>query len=257
MCCCSCPTMSASAMSSAFGGPVPTPNFERLAAHGPALQPLPHHRHLLAQPRRAADRAQPPQCRASAICRDLPHRLIPAMAARILPETATIAQVLQAQRLQHRDVRQASQHPAGERSEAGPFDDWPTGLGFEYFFGFPHGDTDQYSPDPLSRHLARRSGRRARAKCSTSGLADDIIRWVHNQKAGAPDKPFLLYLAPGSTHAPHQAPPEYIARFKGKFDQGWDKVREETWRRQLASGIIPRGTKLTAAARRHSRLGQR
>jgi arylsulfatase len=76
-------------------------------------------------------------------------------------------------------------------------------------------------------------------------LADDIIRWVHNQKAGAPDKPFLVYLAPGSTHAPHQAPPEIIARFKGKFDRGWDVVRTESWRRQLAMGIIPKGTKLT------------
>ena len=86
-------------------------------------------------------------------------------------------------------------------------------------------------------------------------LADDAIRWVHNQQAGAPGKPFMLYLAPGSTHAPHQAPPEYIARFKGKFDQGWDKVREETWRRQLASGLIPRGTRLTPGPG-HSRLGQ-
>src|SRR3546814_9882635 len=76
-------------------------------------------------------------------------------------------------------------------------------------------------------------------------LADDLIRWVHNQKAGAPDKPFLAYLAPGSTHAPHQVPPEWIARFKGTFDRGWDQMRVETWRRQLAMGIIPKGTKLT------------
>ena len=68
---------------------------------------------------------------------------------------------------------------------------------------------------------------------------------MHNQKAGAPDKPFLIYISPGSTHSPHQAPPEYIARFKGKFDAGWDRMREETWRRQLTQGIIPRGTRLT------------
>ena len=76
-------------------------------------------------------------------------------------------------------------------------------------------------------------------------LADDLIRWGHNQKAGAPDKPFLVYYAPGSTHAPHQAPAEYIARFKGKFDQGWDVAREQTLRRQLVGGIIPKGTKLS------------
>jgi arylsulfatase len=76
-------------------------------------------------------------------------------------------------------------------------------------------------------------------------LADDLIRWVHNQKAGAPDKPFMIYYAPGSTHAPHQAPPEYIARFKGQFDQGWDTLREQTLRRQIAAGIVPKGTRLT------------
>ncbi|PLK27596.1 sulfatase-like hydrolase/transferase [Novosphingobium sp. TH158] len=76
-------------------------------------------------------------------------------------------------------------------------------------------------------------------------LADDIIRYLRNQNAAAPGKRFMLYWAPGSTHAPHQAPADYIARFKGRFDQGWDKLREETFKRQLAAGIVPKGTKLT------------
>jgi len=135
--------------------------------------------------------------------------------------------------------------PGNERSEAGPFDGWPTSLGFEYFYGFPHGDTDQYEPN-LYRGIAKVDPDEGNGEMLDRRLAGDIIRWVHNQKAGAPDKPFFVYFAPGSTHAPHQAPPEYIARFKGCFDQGWDKVREETWRRQLAMGIIPKGTKLSA-----------
>ena len=135
--------------------------------------------------------------------------------------------------------------PASDRSATGPFDAWPTGLGFEYFFGFNSGDNDQYSPilfrgtNPVDPHEGQ-------GRMLDRRLADDIIRYVHNQNAASPGKPFLLYWAPGSTHAPHQAPPEYIARFKGQFDQGWDKLREESFKRQLAGGIVPKGTKLTA-----------
>jgi arylsulfatase A-like enzyme len=148
--------------------------------------------------------------------------------------------------------------PGDERSEAGPFDAWPTGLGFDYFFGFPYGDSDQFSPQ-LYRgvHVSTsRTPARVGDKLLDTRLADDLIRWVHNQKAGAPDKPFLVYWAPGSTHAPHQAPPEYIARFKGSFDQGWDACARRRFRRQLRRGRDAQGTKLSAAARRASRLGQ-
>ncbi len=134
--------------------------------------------------------------------------------------------------------------PSEERSEAGPFDAWPTSLGFEYYFGFPQGDFDQYSPN-LYRGISRVDPDEGKGEMLDHRFADDIIRWVHNQKAGAPDKPFLAYWAPGSTHAPHQAPPEYIARFRGKFDMGWDKMREDSWKRQLGMSIIPKGTKLT------------
>ena len=166
----------------------------------------------------------------------------------ILPETATIAQML---RLNGYSTAMFGKHhntPSNERSEAGPFDNWPTGLGFEYFYGFVSGDIDQYSPilyRGTQRVLGDNGAEGSGGELLDARLADDIIRWVHNQKAGAPDKPFFAYLAPGSTHAPHQAPPEYIARFTGKFDKGWDAVREETWRRQLSAGIIPKGTKLT------------
>lgn len=230
------------AMSSAFGGPVPTPNFERLAAQGQRYNRF--HTTGICSPSRAALLTGRNHHNAGVgWLSDVPSPY-PGYGGRILPETATIAQVL---RLNGYSTAMFGKHhntPSNERSEAGPFDNWPTGLGFEYFYGFVSGDIDQYSPT-LFRGVQRVDPQEPAGKLLDARLADDVIRWVHNQKAGAPDKPFLVYLAPVSTHAPHQAPPEHIARFRGKFDKGWDVVREESWRRQLAMGIIPRGTGLT------------
>lgn len=230
------------AMSSAFGGPVPTPNMERLAAVGQRYSRF--HTTGICSPSRAALLTGRNHHNAGVgYLSDVPAPY-PGYGGKILPETATIAQVL---RLNGYNTGMWGKHhnvPSAERSEAGPFDAWPTGLGFEYFFGFVNGDTDQFSPN-VYRGVHRADPAEEQGGMLDRRFADDIIRWVHNQKAGAPDKPFLAYFAPGSTHAPHQAPAEYIARFKGRFDQGWDKVREETLRRQLAAGIIPKGTKLT------------
>lgn len=231
------------AMSSTFGGPVPTPNMDRLAAMGQRYNRF--HTTGICSPSRAALLTGRNHHNAgNGFLSDLiaPY---PGYGGRMSPETATIAQTL---RLNGYNTAMFGKHhniPPQERSEAGPFDAWPTGLGFEYFFGFPQGDSDQYAP-MLYRDTARIDQDESKGKLLDERLADDIIRWVHNQKAGAPDKPFLVYYAPGSTHAPHQAPSAYIARFKSKFDMGWDKMREETWKRQLASGVIPKGTKLTA-----------
>lgn len=230
------------AMSSAFGGPVPTPNFERLAAQGQRYNRF--HTTGICSPSRAALLTGRNHHNAGVgWLSDVPSPF-PGYGGRILPETATIAQVL---RLNGYSTAMFGKHhnvPGNERSEAGPFDAWPTGLGFDYFYGFVTGDIDQYSPI-LYRGTQRVEPDTGEGRLLDARLADDMIRWIHNQKAGAPDKPFMMYLAPGSTHAPHQAPPEYIARFKGKFDKGWDAVREESFRRQLAAGIIPKGTTLT------------
>lgn len=231
------------AMSSAFGGPVPTPNFEKVAAQGQRYNRF--HTTGICSPSRAALLTGRNHHNAGVgWLSDVPSPF-PGYGGKILPETATIAQVL---RLNGYSTAMFGKHhnvPSNERSEAGPFDSWPTGLGFDYFYGFVTGDVDQYSPI-LYRGVQRIEHDAEEGKLLDARLADDIIRWVHNQKAGAPDKPFMVYLAPGSTHAPHQAPPEYIARFKGKFDKGWDVVREESYRRQLATGVIPKGTALTA-----------
>jgi arylsulfatase len=230
------------AMSSAFGGPVPTPNFEKLAAQGQRYNRF--HTTGICSPSRAALLTGRNHHNAGAgWLSDIPSPY-PGYGGKILPETATIAQIL---RLNGYSSAMFGKHhnlPANERSEAGPFDSWPTGLGFDYFFGFVSGDSDQYSPI-LYRGIQRVEHDEDEGRLLDGRLADDIIRWVHNQKAAAPDKPFFAYMAPGSTHAPHQAPPEYIARFKGKFDEGWDVLRERTWRRQIAMGIIPKSAKLT------------
>ncbi len=230
------------AMSSAFGGPVPTPNMERLAASGQRYNRF--HVTGICSPSRAALLTGRNHHNAGVgYLSDLPANY-PGYGGRILPETATISQVL---RLNGYNTAMFGKHhnnPGEDRGPAGPFDSWPTGLGFEYFFGFPSGDTDQFEP-AMYRGISRVDPEEGKGEMADKRLVDDLIRWVHNQKAGAQDRPFFVYLAPGSTHAPHQAPPEWIVRFKGQFDGGWDRMREASLRRQIAGGVVPRNTRLT------------
>jgi hypothetical protein len=133
--------------------------------------------------------------------------------------------------------------PDWQNSQAGPFDLWPTGLGFEKFYGFIGAETSQWRPavfdgtKPIEPYLVNPDYN------FDYDMAEQAIEWVRNQKAVAPDKPFFLYYAPGATHSPHQPKKEWIAKYKGKFDQGWDKVREETLARQKKLGIVPADTK--------------
>jgi arylsulfatase A-like enzyme len=226
-----------------FGGPIPTPNLDRLAATG--LKYNEFHTTALCSPTRAALLTGRNHHQvASGMLVDSATGY-PGYWSMMPRSAATIGEVLKDNGYSTAFFGKHHNVPNAQASVAGPFDLWPTGLGFEYFFGFIGGDTDQWSPklyrgtDPVD----------ARTLDSTQpldhALADDAIRWIHNQKANAPDKPFMLYYAPGSTHAPHQAPAEWITRFRGKFDRGWDQVREETFRRQKAMRIIPAGTDLT------------
>lgn len=230
-------------MSSGFGGPVPTPNMDRLAASGQRYNRF--HTTGICSPTRAALLTGRNHHNAGVgYLADLPTGY-PGYGAHIGPDTATIAQTL---KLNGYNTAMFGKHhnvPSGEDSAAGPFDQWPTGLGFDYYYGFIGGDADQWNPS-LYRGTSRLPDQSEPAILLDRRLADDAISWVHNQKAAAPDKPFFIYYAPGSMHAPHQAPADYIARFKGKFDMGWDQLREDTWRRQLAQGIIPSDTTLTA-----------
>ena len=134
--------------------------------------------------------------------------------------------------------------PDDQQGAAGPFDRWPCGLGFDHFYGFLGGATGQY--DPL---LAENNAIIGVPEGKDYYLPDDLtertIRWIHDQKAQSPDKPFFIYYSTGATHSPHHVPKAWADRYKGKFDQGWDKLREETFARQKELGVIPANAKLT------------
>jgi arylsulfatase A-like enzyme len=133
--------------------------------------------------------------------------------------------------------------PPWEISAAGPYDRWPTHSGFENFYGFIGGETNQYAPlvydgtaqveipDDPNYHF-------------TTDMTDKAVSWMRLQKALSPDKPFYMYYAPGAAHAPHHVPAAWRGKYQGRFDRGWDKVREETLARQIALGVVPAGTKL-------------
>jgi len=132
---------------------------------------------------------------------------------------------------------------AWEVSPSGPTDRWPTRSGFDKFYGFIGGETDQWAPS-LYEGLNRIETPHYPGYNFMTDMTDQAIAWMKFQKALTPDKPFFIYFAPGATHAPHHVPKEWIAKYKGKFDQGWDQLREETLARQIALGVVPPGTKL-------------
>ncbi|WP_222428761.1 arylsulfatase [Denitratisoma sp. DHT3] len=134
--------------------------------------------------------------------------------------------------------------PAWEVSTAGPFDRWPTGLGFDYFYGFMAAQSSQWTPQLYRNTTPVEPAQRPPAYHFTTDMVDDAIHWLRQQRAEMPDRPYFAYLATGATHAPHHAPKEWIEKFRGKFDQGWDKYREETFARQKKLGIIPANARL-------------
>ena len=135
--------------------------------------------------------------------------------------------------------------PDWKSSTAGPFDLWPSGLGFEYFYGFIGGDANQWRPalyentTPIDPYIGDPD------YIMDDDMATRAINYINKQNSLAPEKPFFMYYCTGTAHAPHHAPKDWIAKYKGKFDQGWDKQREETFARQKAQGVIPENTKLT------------
>ena len=228
--------------SSTFGGPVPTPNLDRLAARG--LRYNNFNTTAICSPTRAALLTGRNSHQVSTGSLVDSAMGFPGYNGVIPPSAATIAQIL---RLNGYNTAQFGKHhnvPYQDRSAAGPFDLWPTGLGFEYFFGFVGGDSHQWMPH-LYRGNTQIPDSENDGKLLDYRLANEAISWIHNQKAAAPDKPFFAYIAPGSLHAPHQAPDDWIARFKGKFDGGWDQLRTASYKRQQTMGVIPGNAALT------------
>ena len=130
-------------------------------------------------------------------------------------------------------------------ASAGPFDQWPVGMGFQYFYGFMGGETDQWTPylyrntTPIFPWIGKPGYN------LTTDLADEAIKYMSSLNAAAPDKPFFVYYVPGGTHSPHQPKKEWIDKFKGKFDMGWEKLREQIFANQKRLGVIPANTQLT------------
>jgi arylsulfatase A-like enzyme len=226
-----------------FGGPVPTPALDRVAAQGLAYNQF--HTTALCSPTRAAlltgrNHHSAHMGGISEIAYGFPgyDGIIPR-------STATVAEILRLNGYSTAMFGKAHVTPMWETSPAGPFDRWPTGLGFERFYGFLGGEASQWEPalydqtTPIEPYVGREDYH------LTEDLADRTIEWMRLQKAAAPDKPFFVYFSPGATHAPHHVWPEWIEQFRGQFDDGWDALRERTHARQLELGIIPEGTVLT------------
>ncbi|MEH0158435.1 arylsulfatase [Limibacter armeniacum] len=162
-------------------------------------------------------------------------------------DVGTIAEVLKQNGYSTSAFGKWHNTPDWETSPIGPFEQWPTGLGFEYFYGFQGGETNQYEPQlfkntiPVEPEKTPEEGYHL-----TEDLTDDAIAWMSQQKSIDPEKPYFMYFATGATHAPLHAPKEWIDKFRGQFDEGWDAMREHTLARQKKMGIVPESTKLTA-----------
>jgi arylsulfatase len=226
--------------SSTFGGPCDTPTLDKLARNG--LRYTQFHTTAISSPTRAA------------LLTGRNHHSVhtgnimefatgyPGYDSLMGKDTATVAEVLRQRGWNTAWIGKDHNVPDWQSSQAGPFDLWPTGLGFEKFYGFIGGETNQWRPavfdgtKPIEPYLGNPDYN------LDYDLADQAIQWVRNQKAVAPDRPFFLYYAPGATHAPHHPKKEWIAKYKGKFDQGWDKMREEILARQKKLGIVPADT---------------
>lgn len=223
-----------------FGGPVPTPNLDRLAARGLLYNHF--HTTAMCSPTRAAMlTGRNHHAVANGIVANLSTGY-PGYTNLLPQSAATVAEVLRQNGYSTAMFGKHHNAPEDQVSAQGPFDLWPTGLGFEYFYGFMAAETNQFTP-ALYRGVTPLPT--LREGVLDKALADDAIDWLHNQKAAGPDKPFFIYYATGSTHGPLQAPAEWIARFRGKFDAGWDRVRAATVQRQVAMGLLPKGTRVT------------
>lgn len=234
--------------SSAFGGPVNTPTAERLAKNG--LKYNRFHTTALCSPTRAA--LLTGRNHHSVGFGSITEFATSAPGNNSLrPNTcAPLAEILKLNGYSTAQFGKCHEIPVWETSPIGPFKSWPTGGGgFEYFYGFIGGETNQYYPALYEGTTAIEPDRTPEEGYHfTTDMTGKAIKWIRQQKALAPDKPFFMYFAPGATHAPHHVPREWSDKYKGQFDKGWDRLREETLERQKRMGIVPPDTELTARA---------
>ncbi len=230
-------------VTSTFGGVIPTPTLDRLAKSG--LRYTQFHSTALCSPSRAA------------LITGRNHHEVgfgvisemstgfPGYNSVIGQDNATIGKILQDNGYATSWFGKNHNTPSYVYNPSGPFDQWPVGMGFQYFYGFLGGETDQWTPylykntTPVYPWIGKKDYN------LTTDMADDAISYMRSLNASSPDQPFFVYYVPGGTHSPHQPKAEWREKFKGKFDMGWEKMREQIFENQKKLGVIPPDTKLT------------
>jgi arylsulfatase A-like enzyme len=236
--------------SSAFGGPCDTPVAERLAAGGLKLNRF--HTTALCSPTRQAMLTGRNHHSVGMGAITEMATSAPGNSSVRPKDKAPIVETLRLNGYSTAQFGKCHEVPAWEVSPVGPFHQWPTGSGFEYFYGFVGGEANQYYPGLYEGTTAVEPPKTPEEGYTLSqDLADHAITWVRQQKALAPDKPFFMYFAPGATHAPHHVPREWSDKYRGKFDDGWDALREKIFARQRELGVVPADAALT---RRHNEI---
>ena len=226
-----------------YGSDIDTANVDRLTADG--LQFTNFHVTPLCSPTRASlltGRSQHAVGMRSVSnhCTGFPHQL-----GHITNHAATLAEVLRAEGYATFCAGKWHLAPSKDTSAAGPFDQWPLGRGFDRYYGFLDGETDQFHPELVvdNHHIDPPAGPEDGYHLSED-LVDQLLQMIRDSKGVRPDRPFFAYLPFGATHAPHQAPAAYLEKYRGRYDEGWDVVRQRWYQRQLESGVIPAGTEL-------------
>ena len=227
---------------STYGGEINTPTLDRVAKMGISFNRF--HSTAMCSPTRASlltgrNHTFVGNGQISAIANDFD-----GFSGTIPKSSATVAEVLKDYGYNTGAWGKWHNTPEEQITSKGPFDYWPTGYGFEYFYGFLAGEASQYEPT-LTRNTTQVTEEKSKGYHLTDDIATDAIHWLREQKAYAPDKPFFMYWAPGASHGPHQVMKEWADKYKGKFDDGWDKYRERTFARAKAKGWIPQDAQLT------------
>src|SRR5215831_4999656 len=229
--------------SGTFGGPIQTPTFDKLAANG--LRYNEFHTTALCSPTRAAlITGRNHHNVASGVITEFATGY-PGYNSLVPKACASVGEILKDNGWNTSWFGKMHNVPDWKSSTSGPFDLWPYGLGFEYFYGFVGGDCNQWRPalyentTPIEPYLDNPD------YILDKDLADKAISYIERHNSISPQRPFFMYYCTGTAHAPHQAPKDWIDKYKGKFDNGWDRVREQTLARQKQLGVVPQNTKLT------------
>ena len=230
-------------VSGTFGGVIPTPAMDRIANAG--LRYTQFHSTALCSPTRAALITGRNHHSAGFGIISEQSTGYPGYDSVIGVNNATIGEILKQNGYATSWFGKNHNTPSYQYSAAGPFDQWPTGMGFDYFYGFMGGETDQWTPY-LFQNMTQIYPWTGKPDYNlTTDLADEAIAHMQQLNAAAPDKPFFVYYVPGGTHSPHQPTKEWIEKFKGKFDMGWNALRDQIFANQKKLGVIPENTQLT------------